>query len=468
MVLGFHARVVEEVRAAVKVTIVLALMLIALPVPGTGLAQRAADFSHEVVLGARQIAERGRRIHESVASDRPNNARRTEQGDLSLDELRRLVEAQQHEIQAIEQQDGPNSAVLIEPLTALGAIYQEGGLYFEAIATLQRALGIVRIHDGLHSLEQAPLLRRLIDNAKAVGDAESAWNFEQESLQLVERHPDDPRTARILREAGDTRVDILSRYNAGEFPLEIILGCYYEPAETSFEARLTEARRSRRDCLSGSRRHVRRRLIAEARNFYARSADVILRNERYSNDELPALLMELLYSSYQYENAPLGKKSLNHLLAYQVENSEPLLDQLDTLVQIADWDLITAPNRKGAQLALDGYAEAYELLVESGLPQPSIDRIFWPETPVVLPAFLDNPLASEGPQGASGHIDVAFEITEDGRSRRVEVLDTTQNSSRAAERRLVELILHSRFRPRSRDGQFAAASRVVVRYYLKE
>lgn len=455
-----------DAHPAVKMSVVLSWLIIVLSVPGTVLAQRAQG--REVVLGARQVAERGQRIRESLENDRSESARLPERGGLSFEELRRLVEAQQDEIQSVEQQYGPNSADLIDPLTALGATYQEGGLHFEAAATIRRALEIVRMQYGLYSLEQASLLRRLIDNAQAIGDAESAWNLEGESLLLAERHPDDLRTARILRKAGDTRMDVLSRYNAGEFPLEIVLGCYYEPAEDSFESGLAEARGLPRDCLSGSRRHVRRRLTEEAQYFYAESANVILRNERYSNDELPALLMELVYSSYQYENAPLGKKSLNHLLGYQAANSKPLLSQLDTFVQIADWDLINAPNRKGAQAALDKYAAAYQLLVENEVPQPLIDEIFSPEIPVMLPAFLDNPLASEGPRGASRHIDLAFEITEDGRSRRVEVLDTTRNSSRAAERRIVELVLRSRFRPRSEDGRFADASRVVIRYYQSE
>jgi hypothetical protein len=52
--------------------------------------------------------------------------------------------------------------------------------------------------------------------------------------------------------------------------------------------------------------------------------------------------------------------------------------------------------------------------------------------------------------------------------RRIEILGSSDNVAAAAKDDLVHLIERSRFRPRVTDGQFAHASRVVVRYPLHD
>ena len=107
-------------------------------------------------------------------------------------------------------------------------------------------------------------------------------------------------------------------------------------------------------------------------------------------------------------------------------------------------------------------------MLEAAGAQTSIDEFFSPKTPVVLPTFEPNPLASNVTQASTGYIDVAFEISRYGDGRRVRILDATTNATDADKRGLVELIEGSRFRPRVADGEFARASPVVLRYYLTE
>jgi hypothetical protein len=86
----------------------------------------------------------------------------------------------------------------------------------------------------------------------------------------------------------------------------------------------------------------------------------------------------------------------------------------------------------------------------------------------VLPTFLPNPLASDQTPKTTGYIDVAFDVTKYGDSRRVEILDTTTNATDAATDRLVRLVQRCRFRPRVTNGEVADVVRMVVRYYLNE
>lgn len=363
-------------------------------------------------------------------------------------------------IQAIEQQaeEGALSPDLIDPLKALARLYSDGGDYALALATIERTLDIVRINYGLYSLEQVPLLQQAMANEKARGNDAAAWDLQRELLSLIERHPDDLTTVPIFRDIANERLDLIDRYIAGEFPPEIVLGCYYRSSNVAFGS-----------CQAGSKGTAVRHILAEAKEYYENAIDVLLRNELYSSEELPELEMKLIRINYfhgsefdpptRYEE---GKRHLNRLIDYEAEGSDTL-HQFDTLVQIGDWDLMYSNNSE----ALDTYEDAYEQLRQHDVSQEAIDRLFAPDTPVVLPAFLPNPLASGETDETRGHIDVAFEITRFGRSRKIDVLDTA-GATRQDRNRLAELIKKSRFRPQTHDGEFADASHVVLRYYLNE
>ena len=378
---------------------------------------------------------------------------------------RPLAEALQEQIEAAEQRDGPSSADAIAPLTALGVLYGEGGEPFLANAILRQAVQAVRVNYGLHALEQAPLIERMIANAESVGDGRSAWDLEQELLGLARRYPDDLRTAEILRDTADRRMDLLARYNAGEAPLEIVLGCYYAEPRAAYQG---ADPRHEQSCTAGSAHRVREGLVVEAQTYYSRAVDIILRNQRFSSDELPPLLMDLVDSSYRYGNPALGRRSLSYLLAYQATNSDAWLARIETLVQIADWDLVHAVGRDDEETALAEYAGAYGLLAQDGTAPEFVERTFSPETPVILPAFLPNPLRSDGAREFTGHVDVAFELDKYGRSRHVRVLDTSDNATRLVEKRLVQLISRARFRPRLSRGGVADTAPILVRYDFNE
>ena len=153
---------------------------------------------------------------------------------LAQENLDELADRQREIVAAIEQEEslnGPFSEELIAPLTALSLFYEETGDYALADATIDRLLQVIRANYGLYSLEQAPSIQRLIAHEEERGNAESAWMLEQELLALAGRNRDDLRIAPILRDSGDKRMEILDRYDAGELPLEVILGCYYNDSQ---------------------------------------------------------------------------------------------------------------------------------------------------------------------------------------------------------------------------------------------
>jgi hypothetical protein len=424
------------------------------------------------------------------------------------------------QIQEIISRDGPYSLALLEPLTRLGLNYRESEDHTLALVTLERAVHIVRVNKGLHSLEQVPLVRQLIAIEEARGNAAGAWEREQGLLTLVRRHPEDIRAVPVLREIADKQMEMLGAVLAGKRPPQVVLGCFYKQWPSLDEG----------SCTAGSKRNVVQGMLAEAQRNYADAIRVMLRNGLYDSDELRALELEVLRGVdlvrsiyYRGRSSPLpmvpgvlaaeslepwrsriapvaeladwdlpypseqvlesggngggiarhvqlmdpyyrGKQSLRRLYAYGAAgSSDSLLQQADAVVQLADWDLLYSHNG----LAVNRYAAAYDMLAEADVPPGSIDELFAPETPVVLPAFQPNPLAPDDERPATGHIDVAFEITKYGRGRSIVILGD-EHASDDAKQRLQTLIKYNRFRPRVMDGKVVEAAPVSVRYYLYE
>jgi len=248
-----------------------------------------------------------------------------------------VIDRLQSEIQEIDLRDGPGSSALIEPLTALGEIFRENDDHIPALAATQRARDVVRRNYGLNALEQAPLIRALIQSEKALGRHAEAWALEQELLSLARRHPDDLRTAEIFQATAERRMDLLDRYTMGEIPPEIYLGCYYGgPGMMARESM---------DCRSGSRGGVQRRIAGEAHFLYTQSANIIIENEQFRNVELASILNELVRSSYRFGNARLGERSISILIAYLASNKAPRPEQVEMVARLADWKLMFADNQ---------------------------------------------------------------------------------------------------------------------------
>jgi len=260
-------------------------------------------------------------------------------------------------------------------------------------------------------------------------------------------------------------MDLLARYNAGEKPPEIEYGCYYTERHDipmAFIGLPTPG------CNAGSSTFVRQNLVQEAQTYYGKAADILRADERNASDELPRLLMQLVESGYRYGNPSLGRRNLVYLLAYQTSNDGASSARVDTLVLIADWDLLYSVGRDEEDSALAEYAQAYAQLEQQGAASEHVRALFSPENPIVLPAFLPNPLVNEPARESAGHIDIAFEVDKYGRSGHVRIRDRSDGSTRAAERQAVQLVLRSRFRPAFAEARSARAATYIVRHYVND
>jgi hypothetical protein len=398
---------------------------------------------------------------------------------LSQNELGRVGERDLQLAEAIERAEleyGPHAPELIEPLTALSLLYEEEGKHVLGDVTTERLLSVIRANYGLYSLEQAPAMRLLMSHELERGNSARAWEIEKELMRLGVRNPDDVRTARIFRDVGDRRIDILKRYNAGELPDEIELGCYYNDSNEYRRA----ARRGAQSlhtapgqqvgngCAAGSKRVARRALAAEADTLYMAAIEVYQRNDLVTSDEYRELLNGLVRTSHDHFPPHSERRSLMQLMESYPEGSQP---RIRTLVQLADWKLFYSGDfgTRFRDAALADYAQAYAQLLERGIAQAAIDAMFSPDVPIMLPSFESNPIVSPETPRSSGHIDVEFVLTGEGRADEIEILDTTTSGMpKAARKELVNVIKRGQFRPIMADGRVVDSAPFVVRYFVND
>ena len=427
------------------------------------------------------------------------------------------------EISAAQAAGGPRSPDLIDPLTELAGLFALEGEHALATAALEEARHLVRANYGLYTLEQADLMDQALEHQRALGNSAMVRALEEELFDLAERHPDDLRTVAIHRDIGERRMDLLRRFLAHEYPPEIypdfglfsvspdavvmellseaqihyadavaVLlrnGLYSSDQLRNLEMEIVRAadlvrQRNRLDTRSiapgarrmdhaglggGNKYAVGRRIrggeyVSVAEELLTRTNTLWDLAASESSEEAKERRYRADRIDNQYE---LARESYRRLIDYAEEVSESApadgaarRSLLEAYLQLADWDLVHSANG----VALDEYAQVHEMLEATGVAEPLIAEIFAPPIPIVLPTFLANPL--ETPTSAR-YIDVGFELTKYGESRRIEILGAATNVSDAEKDALESLLMSSRFRPRVTDGELATSS-IRLRYYLTE
>jgi tetratricopeptide (TPR) repeat protein len=421
---------------------------------------------------------------------------------------------------------GRAPAASLEPLRALALFYQEEGSHALAIAALEEARHVTRVHQGLSSVDEALLLKQQIRSEEAFGNHERVWNLEQDMLTIARQHHDDIRTVPIFRALADDRLDILARYHSGEIPPEVRLGCYYAAGLPRYDDTRGERRAAfEGSCTSGSKSDVMARIRTETLLYYADAIEAILKTGDYASEELRELEQQALRIGFDmpypvlpsFGNAVTGSVrptrirghcssdtldallalellgtclqpvihapnaivianvgswvSLVRLLSYEIRSGAPAAARATALAELADWHLLsTPPGRRrfdaGGRRALELYGRLYRELQASDEVRASTTQIFSPQVPVTLPTFVPNPFVTATTAESPRYVDVAFAVSQYGRGERVEILATSKDATRAEEKDVTYLIEGSTFRPRVVDGELAASAPVVLRYYL--
>jgi hypothetical protein len=198
-------------------------------------------------------------------------------------------------------------------------------------------------------------------------------------------------------------------------------------------------------------------------NNWGDAIDVLLHDKLYDNPELRELEEKLI----QYGSCDATRESFRRLMFYDEATEKPWLDRAATIVRAADTELVCAQTQRGLEdAALEHYRQAYELLERNGVARTSIDALFSPDPPIMLiQATLTSvlpvaavPMATASRSASDGYVDVSFEITKDGHSRKIDIVDATANTTDWEKRRVHNFIRDNLYRPRVANGKFTDVS----------
>jgi tetratricopeptide (TPR) repeat protein len=417
---------------------------------GSGQTQAATSTTAMFVLALSLFSEG---VSSQLAPERSVEVAAAEGGVGLLRAQLELATSRLEEIRAEESAAGPNSETLIDMFRSLALLYEEMGEHELAAESVERALHIQRVNHGLNSSGQIPILRQLLAMERSRGAFGGLQEHEARLLRLARTHSDDLSTFEIFREAGDR---IYRHYLESGSPSKIDININAFAAGPPMGHDPQSA--------AGS--------LWQARGHYLEALAVILRNGVYDHEALREI-ERMLVSTYHLEltegrSDGMGREALHHhgrnslqrVVAYELHGGGSRADFATALVDLGDWELLFSRHSS----AFARYREAYELLAEHEETKPLIQELFAPETPVAIPGFLSSPLQSNETRSFTGHIDVAFELTKYGRSRRIRVLDVSGDAAEAPERDVVRLIAGNRYRPHLVDGE-ATRTSVILRYH---
>lgn len=423
---------------------------------------------------------------------------------------------------------GPTAAELIGPLHVLGLLYQESGDHVLAVAALEEARYVTRVHQGLSSIDEALLLRQQIRNEKELGDPQRVWDHQRDMLAIARKHLDDVRTVPIFRDLAADRSEVLDKVRLGKFPPELYLGCYYGEARPRYDdprGEQSPPRDSGDNCRFGTRDNVIAKLRDEILLYYADAIEVIVENGDYASQDLRDLERQALAIEYfsryltlpSEGNATLGlthftgvqltcpSESLDQLLAknllgdcldpviqsaghvvanvgswvslvrlldYEIRSGAPAADRARAFIELADWHLLSTPAdrrrfEQSSNRALEMYERARREVESAADAQAWVAEIFSPDVPITLPTNEPNPFASAATGTSSRFIDVSLAVSKYGRAEHIEILGTSRGATRAEERALIHLIETTSFRPRFIDGALADSAPVALHYRLE-
>src|SRR5688572_3237286 len=305
-------------------------------------------------------------------------------------------------------------ATLVDPLRALAVLHQEAGDHTLALAALEEARFVTRVHQGLASADEALLLRQQILSEKALGNHERVWELEQDMVTTARQHHDDVRMLPIFRELVDDRLGVIEKVAVGERPPMIYVGCYNDGPPAPYDYTRRTSGPMDPSCIGGINQRLIGRLHAEILMYYADAIEVILRTGDYASAELRQferaalrftrgrggivlssksagsfarcsggtledfLALEILDSCLSpvsrrrgFVVANVGNlPALIRLMSYEIRSGAPAPARANALAELADWRIVTVPvDRRRFDLPAGTsalYERAYQELQQSG------------------------------------------------------------------------------------------------------
>ena len=378
---------------------------------------------------------------------------------------------------------------LTEILQELGSAYEQEGEYEQALSSYRRANQIIRVNNGLFSLDQVPLLRHMISNNMALGDL-AATDAAQEYLYYLRAKAfarDSPELIPALQD--------FAAWNA-------LASHIYLPQSSAEKSGAATANPKTMFQFADTQQEqfdLRFRHLQQAQQLYQRIIDILLAHGDTKNSALGQAEFALATSNFfmtrqlmtynrthgtkdlgadyfqeidlhkYHSSFQNGRTALERRVNYLAESASTTpADLAHARLDLVDWLIAT-----GSSIDYKPLLEtAWRDYAASGASTAEVEKLFAPLVPVAVPAFEIMPntraslgIASDTAIDYRGYVDVDYSVNVSGDSTVPKILSSTAGTPQEVVDTLQQSIINSRFRPRIQDGLMAPYEHVVVRYH---
>ena len=365
-------------------------------------------------------------------------------------------------IARIELDGGAWDRSLVEELSALGSLQQQQGDHPGALETLTRAMHVNRINDGLHTLNQVPVVEQMIDSYMALGDWENVDLYQNYLyfVQLKAFGREDPRLIPVLNDLGQWNIEAFS-IGFGE-----PLGVRLSRAQLLFSTavNMVGIHFGRND----------ERYVSYLRNL-ANSAYLVALHPDYMREIGRPEYRAQQDIMWRQLNAPgrreprgfqAGLDALQEVVNYYRDLGESRYALAEALANLADWHLMFDRYRTAEEI----YGQAWAVLEESDNSEELLAQLFGQVVPIPtfarLPTnlLLGSTASQERVAMHQDYADVRLDLTQDGAPRNVEIISPETEANSGQLSRLRREIRLSLFRPQIVNGEMVDSEGHLFRY----
>ena len=146
-------------------------------------------------------------------------------------------------IEQLETLAGAYNYDIVPQLIGLGLLQHENGEYHLAVEAIRRSILIMRINEGLHSINQIPLLELIIESNSALEEWEKVADAYDHMRWLYVQNfaSDDPRLLPVLKRIRQWHLEAYNKETGRS------LGAHFRVAESLFDQALSIVRNCNND-----------------------------------------------------------------------------------------------------------------------------------------------------------------------------------------------------------------------------
>tara|TARA_B110000858_G_scaffold198464_1_gene265348 strand:+ start:15084 stop:16472 length:1389 start_codon:yes stop_codon:yes gene_type:complete len=365
-------------------------------------------------------------------------------------------------VEDIERDGGAWDGGLVEELASLGRLQQQQGDHSAAIETLDRAIHVNRINSGLNTLEQVPVVERLIQSQMALGNWGQVDTYTNYLFHVQQKAYgfDDPRFIPVIERLatwniqafnisyGDLR-GVRLRESLLLFNMAVrMVGMHFGKADPRFVNF--------------------QKIIVNSSYLIGSNPELLMEINDPENRNRQEKFAEKMHVPRRVETSGFrsGERALIEIATFYQEQSEDPYVLAEAITHLADWYLIFDQTRD----ALKRYKIAWDILQDLENSEELTERLFGDVVPVPLfTSSIELPDAFYRNGDGSGplefdYADLIFDVTSKGEVRNVEIVSEETEDNRQRLSKLRRVALSSRFRPRIVDGVPQSSSGHHFRY----